>query len=95
MYAEGDYVGINENAGADNAAHDNHGGVENSKQLPGLDRVQRRLAQAKFSLSLQKGGSGAGLTATTLPQSAKLNSGECWKFKPRSSVFSFQFSVPS
>ncbi len=32
MYAQRDDVGIDENAGADNAAHDDHGGVEHSEQ---------------------------------------------------------------
>jgi hypothetical protein len=38
--AQGDDVGIDKNAGADNAAHDDHGGVEYSEQLPGFDGIQ-------------------------------------------------------
>src|SRR6478752_6397669 len=38
--AERDDVGIDEDTGANNAAHDNHGGVEYSEQLPGFDGIQ-------------------------------------------------------
>ncbi len=41
MHAQGDYVGINEDAGAHDAAHHDHGGVKNSEQLPRFDRVQK------------------------------------------------------
>ena len=40
MHAQGDHVGIDEDAGADNAAHDDHGGVEHAEQLPRFDGIQ-------------------------------------------------------
>ena len=40
MHAQRNHVGIDENAGADNAAHHDHGGVEYSEQLPRFDGVQ-------------------------------------------------------
>ena len=40
VHAQRNHVGIDENAGADNAAHDDHGGVEYSEQLPRFDGVQ-------------------------------------------------------
>ena len=40
VHAERNHVGIDENAGADNAAHDDHGGVEYSEQLPRFDGIQ-------------------------------------------------------
>ena len=40
VHAKRNHVGIDENAGADNAAHHDHGGVEYSEQLPRFDGVQ-------------------------------------------------------
>ena len=40
VHAQGNHVGIDENAGADNAAHDDHGGVEYSEQLARFDGIQ-------------------------------------------------------
>jgi hypothetical protein len=40
VYAQGNHVGVYENAGADNAAHDDHGGVEYSEQLSRFDGIQ-------------------------------------------------------
>ena len=42
MYAEGDYVGIDEDARAYDAPHHDHGGVENSEQLLWLDGIHKR-----------------------------------------------------
>ena len=40
VHAERNHVGVDENTGADNAAHDDHGGVEYSEQLARFDGVQ-------------------------------------------------------
>jgi len=40
VHTQRDHVGIDENPGADNAAHDDHGGVEYSEQLPRFDGIQ-------------------------------------------------------
>jgi hypothetical protein len=46
MYAKSNNIGIDKNAGPDNAAHDNHGGIEHAEQLPRFDclfvQTQRR-----------------------------------------------------
>ena len=93
VYAEGDHVRIDEDARADDAAHHDHGGIEHSKQLPWLDRIQRRLAQAKFSLSLQKERLGSRLDRDHLNTEPNLSSGEMLEIQ--NPVVSFQLSVPS
>ena len=40
MHAEGNHIGIDEDTGADNAAHDDQGGIEYSEQLARFDGVQ-------------------------------------------------------
>ena len=84
-----DHVRIDEDAGADDAAHDDHGGVEYSSNCRGLTG-SKEAAQAKLSLSLQKSSSGTGLTAITLPQSARLGRAKCWRFETQLSVVSSQ-----
>src|ERR1700694_3109124 len=66
VHAQGNHVGVDENAGADNAAHDDHGGVEYSEQLSRFDGVQRishrePLSSRKTSRRI------ADVTAITLP----------------------------
>jgi hypothetical protein len=41
MHSQRDHIGIVENAGTDNTAHDDHGGVEYAEQLPRFDRIQK------------------------------------------------------
>ena len=49
VHAERDDVGIDEDTGADNAAHDDHGGVEYSEQLPRFDGIQESALGAAIS----------------------------------------------
>src|SRR5207344_2738000 len=49
MHAERNYVGVDENTGADNAAHDDHGGVEYSEQLARFDGIQESALGAAIS----------------------------------------------
>src|SRR5437899_12259448 len=98
MYAEGDYVGIDEDARAYDAPHHDHGGVENSEQLPWLDGIHKRWLS--YSIVKPAERRWAGLTAITLTQCSGLEGlnqlakcGRCDKHQW--SVFSCQFPVSS
>ena len=66
VHAEGNHVGVDENAGADNAAHDDHGGVEYSEQLPRFDGVQESALESRCPVERHHVGSQI-VTAITLP----------------------------
>ena len=65
--AERDDVRIDKDTGADNAAHDDHGGVEYSEQLPGFDGIQESACRLVESNQTRRGKL-LDLTAITLPQ---------------------------